>query len=216
MPPTTHLVTFVLACVVLVLIPGPTVIFVVSRALAHGRRSALSSVTGNSTGSAVLVLLVAFGLGSVVERSLLVFTVIKLVGAAYLVYLGVRTYRERGQLADALQVAVPVVAGRHVFRQGVLVGLTNPKALVFYAAVLPQFIDPHTGSVAVQMAVQMAVLGLAFVMIAMLLDGLWGLAAGTARDWFATSPRRLRALGGTGGLTMIGLGVGLAVAGRAE
>ncbi|HWN33090.1 MAG TPA: LysE family translocator [Pseudonocardia sp.] len=212
MPPTTHLVTFVLACVVLVLIPGPTVIFVVSRALAHGRRSALSTVTGNSVGSAVLVLLVSFGLGSVVERSLLVFTVIKLVGAAYLVYLGVRTYRERGRLADALRVATPVGAGRGVFRQGVLVGLTNPKALVFYAAVLPQFVDPHTGSV----PVQMAVLGLAFVLIAMLLDGLWGLAAGTARDWFATSPGRLRALGSTGGLTMIGLGVGLAVAGRAE
>ena len=212
MPPTEHLVAFVLACVVLVLIPGPTVIFVVSRALAHGRRSALSSVTGNSTGSAVLVLLVAFGLGSVVERSLLVFTVIKLVGAAYLVYLGVRTYRERGRLADALQVAAPVGAGRHVFRQGVLVGLTNPKALVFYAAVLPQFVDPHTGSV----PVQMAVLGLAFVLIAMLLDGLWGMAAGAARNWFATSPGRLRTLGGTGGLTMIGLGVGLAVAGRGE
>jgi threonine/homoserine/homoserine lactone efflux protein len=212
MPPTEHLVAFVLACVVLVLIPGPTVIFVVSRALALGRRSALSSVTGNSTGSAVLVLLVAFGLGSVVERSLLVFTVIKLVGAAYLVYLGVRTYRERGRLADALRVAVPVGSGRGVYRQGVLVGLTNPKALVFYAAVLPQFVDPHTGSV----PMQMAVLGLAFVLIAMLLDGLWGLAAGAARDWFATSPGRLRALGGTGGLTMIGLGVGLAVAGRAE
>ena len=212
MPPTEHLVAFVLACVVLVLIPGPTVIFVVSRALALGRRSALSSVTGNSTGSAVLVLLVAFGLGSVVERSLLVFTVIKLVGAAYLVYLGVRTYRDRGRLADALQVAVPVGAGRGVYRQGVLVGLTNPKALVFYAAVLPQFVDPRIGSV----PMQMAVLGLAFVLIAMLLDGLWGLAAGAARDWFATSPGRLRALGGTGGLTMIGLGVGLAVAGRAE
>ncbi|HEX4249398.1 MAG TPA: LysE family translocator [Pseudonocardia sp.] len=212
MPPTEHLVTFVLACVVLVLIPGPTVIFVVSRALAHGRRSALSSVTGNSTGSCVLVLLVAFGLGSVVERSLLVFTVIKLVGAAYLVYLGVRTYRERGRLAEALQATVPVGAGRHVFRQGVLVGLTNPKALVFYAAVLPQFVDPHTGNV----PVQMAVLGLAFVLIAMLLDGLWGLAAGTARDWFATSPGRLRTLGGTGGITMIGLGVGLAVAGRGD
>ena len=212
MPPTEHLVAFVLACVVLVLIPGPTVIFVVSRALALGRRSALSSVTGNSTGSAVLVLLVAFGLGSVVERSLLVFTVIKLVGAAYLVYLGVRTYRERGRLADALRVAVPVGAGRGVYRQGVLVGLTNPKALVFYAAVLPQFVDPHTGGV----PMQMAVLGLAFVLIAMLLDGLWGLAAGAARDWFATSPGRLRTLGGTGGLTMIGLGVGLAVAGRGE
>jgi len=212
MLPTDHVTAFILASVVLVLIPGPTVIFVVSRALAHGRRSALGTVTGNSTGSAVLVLLVAFGLGSVVERSLLVFTVIKLAGAAYLIYLGVRTFLERGQLADLLHTSAPIGHGRHVFLQGIVVGVTNPKALVFYAAVLPQFVDPHRGSV----PTQLAVLGFAFVLIAMLLDGLWGLAAGTARDWFARSPGRLRVLGGTGGLTMVGLGVGLAVTGRAE
>jgi threonine/homoserine/homoserine lactone efflux protein len=212
MLPTDHLVAFVLASVVLVLIPGPTVIFVVSRALAHGRRSALGTVTGNSTGSVVLVLLVAFGLGSLVERSLLVFTVIKLVGAAYLIYLGVRTFLERGQLADLLHSSAPTGHGRHVFLQGIIVGVTNPKALVFYAAVLPQFVDPRRGSV----PVQLAVLGFAFVLIAGLLDGVWGLAAGTARDWFARSPQRLRVLGGTGGLTMVGLGVGLAVTGRAE
>jgi threonine/homoserine/homoserine lactone efflux protein len=212
MLPTDHLVAFVLACVVLVLIPGPTVVFVVSRALAHGRRSALGTVTGNSTGSAILVLLVAFGLGSVVERSLLVFTVIKLAGAAYLIYLGVRTFRERGQLADLMHTSTPTGGGRHVFLQGIVVGVTNPKALVFYVAVLPQFIDPHRGNV----PVQLAVLGLAFVLIAGLLDGLWGLAAGTARDWFARSPGRLRVLGGTGGLTMVGLGVGLAVTGRSD
>jgi threonine/homoserine/homoserine lactone efflux protein len=188
------------------------VIFVVSRALAHGRRSALGTVTGNSTGSVVLVLLVAFGLGSLVERSLLVFMVIKLVGAAYLIYLGVRTFLERGQLADLLHSSAPTGHGRHVFLQGIVVGVTNPKALVFYAAVLPQFVDPHRGSV----PVQLAVLGFAFVLIAGLLDGVWGLAAGTARDWFARSPKRLRVLGGTGGLTMVGLGVGLAVTGRAE
>jgi threonine/homoserine/homoserine lactone efflux protein len=212
MLPTDHLVAFVLASVVLVLIPGPTVIFVVSRALAHGRRSALGTVTGNSTGSVVLVLLVAFGLGSLVERSLLVFMAIKLVGAAYLIYLGVRTFLERGQLADLLHSSAPTGHGRHVFLQGIIVGVTNPKALVFYAAVLPQFVDPYRGSV----PVQLAVLGFAFVLIAGLLDGVWGLAAGTARDWFARSPKRLRALGGTGGLTMVGLGVGLAVTGRAE
>jgi len=212
MLPTDHLVAFVLACVVLVLIPGPTVVFVVSRALAHGRRSALGTVTGNSTGSAILVLLVAFGLGSVVERSLLVFTVIKLAGAAYLIYLGVRTFRERGQMADLIHTSTAAGGGRHVYLQGIVVGVTNPKALVFYVAVLPQFIDPHRGGV----PVQLAALGLAFVLIAMVLDALWGLAAGTVRDWFARSPGRLSVLGGAGGLTMVGLGVGLAVTGRSE
>ena len=212
MPSIETMLMFALAGVILVLIPGPSVLFIVGRALAYGRRAALASVAGNTIGAALVVIFVALGLGAVAAQSAHLFTMLKLVGAAYLVYLGVRTYRERGQLADALQVAVPVGAGRNVFRQGVLVGLTNPKALVFYAAVLPQFVDPRTGSV----PVQMAVLGLAFVLIAMLLDGLWGLAAGTARNWFAPSPGRLRTLGGTGGLTMIGLGVGLAVAGRAE
>lgn len=215
MLPTDHLLAFVVASVVLVVIPGPTVVFVVSRALAHGRRAALASVVGNSTGVSVLVLLVAFGLGTVVERSLLVFTVIKLVGAVYLVYLGVRTFRERGGLAEAMHVinAAPVSGvGRHVFRQGVVVGVTNPKALVFFAAVLPQFVDPRSRHV----PVQMAVLGIAFVLLAMVLDAMWGLAAGTARDWFARSPARLSAFGGTGGLAMIGLGVGLAVTGRGD
>jgi threonine/homoserine/homoserine lactone efflux protein len=210
MLPTDHLVAFLLACVVLVLIPGPTVVFVVSRALAHGRRAALGSVAGNSTGAAVLVLLVALGLGPVVERSLLVFTAIKLAGAVYLVYLGVRTYRERGRLVELMRGPAPGGVERHVYRQGVVVGLTNPKALVFFAAVLPQFVEPAAGRV----PVHLMLLGMTFVLVAMVLDGVWGLAAGGARDWLARSPRRLTALGGTGGLTMIGLGMGLAVAGR--
>jgi threonine/homoserine/homoserine lactone efflux protein len=212
MPPTDHLLAFVAASFLLVLIPGPTVLFVVSRAIAHGRRAALGSVAGNSTGVCVLVLLVAFGLGSAVERSILLFTAIKIAGALYLVYLGVRTYAERGQLAEVLHGAVPVAVSRHVYRQGILVGLTNPKALVFFAAVLPQFVDRGAGRV----PIQMMVLGLLFVVLAMVLDSVWGLAAGTARAWLARSPRRLAALGGAGGLTMIGLGVGLAATGRAD
>ena len=208
---TEHLIAFALASVVLVLIPGPSVLFVVSRALAHGRRAALSSVAGNSTGVAVLVLLVAFGLGTVIERSLLAFTVVKLVGAVYLVYLGVRTYRERDRLAAAMHGARPGGVGRHVYRQGIVVGLTNPKTLVFFAAVLPQFVDPGG-----RVPLQMATLGLMFVAVALLLDSVWGLAAGAARDWFARSPRRLSVLGGTGGVTMVGIGVGLAVTGRAD
>jgi threonine/homoserine/homoserine lactone efflux protein len=163
MPPADRLLTFVLASVVLVVIPGPTVVFVVSRAIAHGRRAALRSVAGNSAGVSVLVVLVAFGLGSLVERPVAVYTVIKLVGAAYLVYLGVRVDRASGH--------VPT---------------------------------------------QMLLLGLAFVLLAMVLDSAWGLAAGTARGWLARSPQRLAALGGTGGLMMIGLGMGLAVTGRRE
>lgn len=212
MPPLDKLVAFAVASVVLVLIPGPSVLFVVSRAIAHGRRAALGSVVGNSAGVCVVILLVAIGLGSLVERSVLLFTAIKLAGAAYLVYLGVRTFRERGRLSEALGVAAPAGVARHVFRQGFVVGLTNPKTLVFFGAVLPQFVDREAGGV----PVQMVVLGMTFVLAALVLDSVWGILAGTARTWLSRSPRRLAVLGGTGGLTMIGLGVGLAVTGRAE
>src|SRR5581483_7201520 len=229
MPPADSLITFALASVVLVVVPGPTVVVVVSRAIAHGRRAALASVAGNSLGVGVLVVAVAVGLGAVVERSVAVYTTIKLLGAAYLIYLGVRTWRDRGSLAGAFRAppavpgavpaapgAVPAVPGagpvRRLFRQGVLVGVTNPKAMVFFAAVLPQFVARGAGHV----PAQMLVLGFGFVLLAMVLDSIWGLAAGTARDWLARSPRRLAALGGTGGLMMIGLGMGLAVTGRRE
>lgn len=212
MPPADRLLSFALASVVLVVVPGPTVVFVVSRAIAHGRRAALRSVAGNSAGVSVLVVLVAFGLGALVERSVALYTVIKLVGAAYLVYLGVRTWRQRGGLSRSLVGAQGGEVGVHLFRQGVVIGVTNPKALVFFAAVLPQFVDRDAGHV----PTQMLLLGMAFVLLAMVLDSVWGLAAGTARDWLARSPRRLAALGGTGGLMMIGLGMGLAVTGRRE
>jgi threonine/homoserine/homoserine lactone efflux protein len=136
--------------------------------------------------------------------------VLKLVGAGYLIYLGIQTYRSRGRLVAAL--GQPAGADRRLFWQGIVVGVTNPKALVFFAAVLPQFVDTGAGHV----TAQMLVLGLVFAVLAAGLDSLWGLAAGAARDWFATSPARLRRLGGAGGLTMIVMGAGLAFTGRKD
>jgi threonine/homoserine/homoserine lactone efflux protein len=205
-PSVETLLAFALAGVVLVVIPGPSVLFIVGRALAHGRRAALASVAGNTTGVCVIVIAVALGAGVIAERSAVLFTVLKLLGAAYLVYLGVHTYRTRGDLVAALG-APGASADRRVFWQGVVVGATNPKVLVLMAAVLPQFADPARGSA----GVQMLVLGLLFALIAAVLDSAWGLAAGSARAWFATSPVRLRRLGGLGGLTMVGVGAGLAV-----
>jgi threonine/homoserine/homoserine lactone efflux protein len=210
-PSTQTLLTFALAGVVLVIVPGPSVLFIVGRALAHGRRAALTSVAGNTTGAALVVLVVALGLGAVAAQSVAVFTVIKLVGAAYLCYLGVQTFRKRGELAALIgQPAGP--ADRRLYWQGVVVGATNPKVLVFFSAVLPQVIDPRAGDA----TTQMLVLGLVFALIAATLDSVWGLAAGTARAWFATSPARLRRVGGAGGLMIIGMGVALAVTGRKD
>jgi threonine/homoserine/homoserine lactone efflux protein len=211
MPSAATLLTFTLAGIILVVIPGPSVLFIVGRALAHGRRAALLSVAGNTTGASIVVVIVALGYGAVAAKSVEVFTVLKLAGAAYLVYLGVQTFRHRGNLAAALTGPAAPAQGR-LYWQGVVVGITNPKVLVFFAAVLPQFVDVAAGDA----TVQMLVLGLLFALIAMTLDSTWGLLAGAAREWFATSPSRLRMVGGTGGLMMIGLGIALAVTGRKD
>jgi threonine/homoserine/homoserine lactone efflux protein len=213
-PSTSTLIAFVLASFVLVVVPGPSVLFIVGRALAHGRRAAIASVFGNLGGVLVLIAIVAAGLGPLAERSAVVYEVIKLVGAAYLVWLGIRTYRARGDLAAALAGAAAEAGGpdRRFVRQAFLVGVTNPKALVFFAAVLPQFADPAVGSV----PAQIVVLGVLFCVLATALDGCWGLAASAARNWFATSPARLSRVGGAGGLMIAGMGVGLALTGRRD
>ncbi|GHB33201.1 lysine transporter LysE [Streptomyces viridiviolaceus] len=209
---TDRLLAFAALSFLLIVIPGPSVLFVVGRALAQGRRAALTTVVGNTLGAYVLVVAVALGVGSVVERSVLVFTVLKLAGAAYLVYLGIRAWRERRCLRAAFAGATEGHGGRRTFWEGFAVGVTNPKTIVFFAAVLPQFVDREQGGV----AVQMLLLGLVFNVIAVACDSVWGLVAATARDWFASSPRRLSAVGGAGGLAMIGLGVTVATTGRKD
>lgn len=209
MPSADSFLAFALASFLLVIVPGPSVLFVISRGVALGRRAALATVAGNAAGVYVQVLFVAVGLGAVISRSAVVFNVIKFAGAAYLVYLGVQALRHRRQLSTVLDVAGTYRPTRHLLREGFLVGIANPKAAVFFAAILPQFVNPD-GAPA---GVQMAALGLVFVLIALLSDSVWGLAAGSARAWLAASPRRLELLGGAGGLTMIGLGVGLAASG---
>ena len=211
MPPTQSLLTFALAGIVLVAVPGPSVLFIVGRALAHGRRAALTSVAGNTTGAALIAVVVALGFGAIAGQSLAVFTTIKLVGAAYLCYLGWQTFRRRGELAALVgQPSGPV--DRRMYWQGVVVGATNPKVLVFFSAVLPQAVDPAAGDP----TAQMLVFGLLFVLIATTVDSAWGLAAGTARTWFATSPTRLRHIGGVGGLMIMGMGVAMAATGRKD
>ncbi|MFJ6080530.1 LysE family translocator [Streptomyces sp. NPDC092369] len=207
-----RLLAFAALSFLLIVIPGPSVVFVIGRALAQGRRAALTTVLGNTIGAYLLVVAVAFGIGSVVERSVLVFTLLKLAGAAYLVYLGVKAWRARGSLRAAFADGGIQHGGLRTFWEGFAVGVTNPKTIVFFAAVLPQFVDRAEGHV----PLQMLLLGLVFNVIALVSDSVWGLAAATARDWFARSPRRLSMVGGIGGLSMIGLGVTVAVTGRKD
>ena len=210
MVPASNLAAFALASAILIAIPGPSVLFVISRGVVLGRRAAFATVLGNCAGVYVQVAAVALGLGVVIERSAAVYDTVKLVGAAYLVYLGVRTFRNRRSLALALGAPVTPKSDRRILREGFIVGLTNPKAAVFFAAILPQFTDPAHGHV----PLQMLTLGVVFIAIALVLDGIWALIAGTARDRLAASPRRLAAIGGAGGVVLVGLGLGLAVSGR--
>ena len=210
MVPTDRLLAFMGVAFALIVVPGPSVLFVISRGVALGRRAAVTTVVGNAAGVYVQVVAVALGIGALVERSVLLFRVLSLVGAAYLVVLGVRALRGRRGLAEALEVPVAPASTGRILREGFVVGLANPKVIVFFAAVLPQFTDPARGHV----PIQLLVLGAIFVGIALVSDSAWGVAAGTARAWLARSPRRLAALGGTGGLVLIGLGLRLAVTGR--
>lgn len=201
-----------LASFILIVIPGPSVLFVVGRALAHGRGTALATVCGNAAGSLVVAACVAAGIGGLVARSAPVFTAVKLAGAVYLVWLGVQAFRRRGTLASALTASLADAGGTgpRALRQGFVVGVTNPKALILFGVVLPQFVAGTGGA----LTAQMLLLALASILIGLVSDSAWALAAATAAAWFARSPRRARLVGGAGGLAMIGVGVTVAVTGR--
>ena len=206
MPDSSHLLVFAVTAFILIVVPGPSVLFTVGRALAVGRRGALLTVVGNCGGLYVQVLAVAFGLGAIIEASARIYTVLKFAGALYLVYLGVQAIRHRRWLTASGDAVPEPTRTRRVLREGFVVGVTNPKMIVFLAATLPQFVDRGAG----QVPLQMLLLGVLVALIAVISDSLWAVAAGTARLWFAQSPRRIEALGATGGVAMIGVGVALA------
>jgi threonine/homoserine/homoserine lactone efflux protein len=210
--PTSHLLAFTVTAFVIIVVPGPSVLFVFGRSLGLGRAAGIATVVGNTAGEYLQVLAVAFGIGAIAERSVLALTVLKLAGAAYLVYLGVQAIRHRRSLIAALAAPVQRKSLGRIAADGLFVGATNPKTVVFLAAILPQFIDRSAGNV----AVQVLLLGAIFSFLALICDSAWALAAATARGWLARSPRRLELLGGTSGLVMIGLGATLALTGRKD
>jgi threonine/homoserine/homoserine lactone efflux protein len=210
--PTGHLLAFALISFALIVVPGPNVLFVISRSLMLGRAAGVGTALGGQIGVYLQVAAVAFGVGTLVERSVALFTVIKLAGAAYLVYLGVQAIRHRRSLTAALDPDVQRKSIGTIVGDAIAVGASNPKAIVFFAAVLPQFVERSAGHV----SVQMLLLGAVFVAIAVASDSSWAVAAGTARAWIARSQRRLELVGGTGGLVMIGIGASLALTGRKD
>ena len=184
--------------------PGPSVLFTIARAISWGRTVAIASVIGNVLGEFTISIVVAVGLGPVLQRSHPIFVGVQWLGAAYLVYLGIDALRQRKEHAEAM---TDLRGGKPSFaktvRQGYAVGVLNPKTLVFFAAILPEFTDRSKG----HLISQLILLGTIFCLIALVSDGLWGVIAGTIRIWLSSDSKRLERLRSVGGLVMVGLGI---------
>jgi threonine/homoserine/homoserine lactone efflux protein len=200
----TRIAEYVVAAMVIILAPGPSVLFVIARAISWGRKVAVLTVAGNVSGSLVLSSLVALGLGPVLDRSDLAYLAVQWGGGLYLIYLGIDAIRKRSEHAADMTNQGPLTPSTaRCIRDGFWVGVLNPKAIVFFAAVLPQFVDIDGG----QVTAQLLFMGLVFCVLAFLSDSTWGLLAGTARQWLATDARRLEYLRAFGGIVMITLGI---------
>jgi len=201
----TKLPEYFIAAVAIILAPGPSVLFTIARAIAWGRKVAVITVIGNASGFLVLSILVAVGIGPIIQKSALAYAVVQWGGGLYLIYLGIDALRKRAehstQMLEQGEVSAP--SSLRTIRDGFVVGVLNPKGIVFCAAVTPQFIDRDRGSV----VFQLILLGVIFSLLALVCDGGWGLLAGTARIWLATDVRRIVILRTAGGLVMIVLGI---------
>ena len=203
---TQNLAEFVLASVAIILVPGPSVMFVIARAVAWGRLTAWLTALGNALGMLLLSVFIAVGLGPLLQRSELLLIVVQVLGGIYLIYLGIDALRHRQAHADDMVKVEEVKPSNYqILRQGFTVGVLNPKALVFFSAVFPQFVDPAVGSI----TIQLLIFGAIFTALALMLDGTWGILVGSSRDWFVTSKSRLVTLRTIGGVVMMALGIGV-------
>jgi threonine/homoserine/homoserine lactone efflux protein len=203
-----HLWSFLIASMAIILAPGPSVLFAIARAIAWGRVAASITVAGNAFGMLVLAVFVAVGLGPLLDRSELLFYSLQIAGGLYLVWMGFDAIRHRVANASEMTAVVEAVpAPLKNFWEGFIVGILNPKAIVFFAAIFPQFVDRNLGNV----TLQLISLGAVFSMLALLSDGTWAIAAGTARKWLSGDARRLVTLRYTGGLVMVVLGIAIVI-----
>ena len=195
---------YLVAAMIIILAPGPSVLFVIARAIAWGRATAVATVAGNVTGAFTLSLMVAFGLGPILQRSEAAFIGVQLLGGLYLIYLGIDALRHsKIHAEDMVNQGDIRPSTSKSMRDGFWVGALNPKGLVFFAAILPQFIDRGSSNV----TSQLVLMGATFAVLAFFSDGMWGVIAGTVREWMATSPSRLVLMRRIGGCVMITLGI---------
>ena len=195
---------YCIAAMVIILAPGPSVLFVIARAIAWGRATAVATVAGNVTGAFALSVVVAVGLGPILQRSEIAFITVQILGGLYLVYLGITAIRHSQIHASDMTNQGDIRPSKwRSMREGFWVGALNPKGIVFFAAILPQFVDREAGNI----TSQLVLMGAVFAFLALFSDGGWGILAGTIRDWLATELKRLVLMRMTGGIVMIILGL---------
>lgn len=205
----SELLLFTTAALLLIVAPGPSVMYIVARSVAQGRTAGLVSVLGIQIGALVHVSAAALGLSALLLASATAFNVVKYLGAIYLVWLGIRTLRAAGN-ADADDVAFRAQSLGRVFRQGVVVSTLNPKTALFFFAFLPQFVNPARSDV----PLQIIILGAIFVAIAIASDSTYALLAGSAGNWLRQRPRFWRIQQRFAGGAYIALGLTTALTGR--
>ena len=195
---------YCIAAVVIVLAPGPSVLFVIARAIAWGRATAVATVIGNVTGAFTLSVVVAVGLGPILQRSEIAFISVQVLGGLYLVYLGITAIKHSQIHANDITNQGDIRPSKwRSMREGFWVGALNPKGMVFFAAILPQFVDREAGNI----TSQLILMGAIFALLALFFDSGWGILAGTIRNWLATELKRLVLMRMTGGVVMIILGL---------
>jgi threonine/homoserine/homoserine lactone efflux protein len=199
-PDLSTLAVFAAASLALALVPGPAVLYIVARSVDQGRAAGIVSALGISVGGLVHVVAATIGLSSLLASSATAFTVVKYVGAAYLVVLGIRRLLTPVENEDV--AAAPSRARRRIFRDGVVVNVLNPKTALFFVAFLPQFVDPGESAA----TLQILGLGLVFVAIALCSDSVWALAAGTLGSWLKRSRWYLGVKRWVTGTVFVGLG----------
>ena len=210
LPPPRDLLVFMTAAIVLLVMPGPAVLYIVGRSVDQGRKAGLASCSGIATGGLAHVLAATFGLSALLVSSAIAYSAVKYAGAAYLVYLGIKKLRER-PAAFGMKHVQPASL-RHVYAQGILVQVLNPKAAIFYFAFLPQFVNPARGPA----ALQFLALGLVFEVLGFSSDSLWALTAGSAAGWLQRNRTFLRHQQHVSATVYIGLGLVTAASGASH
>ena len=209
-PSHSSLLVFVSAALVLLVIPGPAVFYILGRSIGQGRGAGLVSALGISVGSLFHTAAAAVGLSALLMSSALAFGIVKYLGAAYLIYLGVQKLRREEPME--IPGDAPRVKLSRIFAQGIVVNVLNPKAALFFFAFLPQFVEPARGHV----AGQILFLGVLFAVLGVTSDSLWALCAGTVAHWLRRNARWMRTQRYVSGGMLISLGVATAFAGTSS